>query len=238
MGEEAVKVQQNVSVLTSAFGKETGLDYHIWVLANNVLPAGVDPARISLIPREVGSNNALSLLSDLIKGVIAIPKPFRPDTQKAFIVVTDDNAQNVTSQAFIGVIQADPRFKGKTSFNGLIWIEGVSKESQTCSGAAPGTEYTLLSKAQETAGAVYDLCANDWNPVFVDLGKRLIQQSVILEYKLKTQADPQGNFVVAVNGTKLDPSSYRYDGERNAIVFADGKAPPLGSAVVVGFKPK
>lgn len=202
------------------------------------MPAGVDPAKVSIVNQDVGSNNALGILSETITGVIPLPTPFRKDTQKAFVVVTDDNAENVTSAAFISTIQADPRFKDKTSVNGLIWIEGVSRQSATCEGAAPGTEYITLAKAKETSGMVYDLCANDWNPLFVDLGKRLVQQSVILEYKLKSSADPKGPFVVGVNGTKLDPATFRYDEAKNAIIFADGKAPPVGAAVVVGFKPR
>lgn len=236
MGEEAVKVQQNIAVLTQFFSKEIGLDYHIWIMAGGLTIPGSDPQKVSFINQQVGSTNSLTLLTNLINGTIPTTVPLRVDTQKAFVIVTDDNA-SITAQAFINTIQADKRFMNKTSVNGLVWIDGVSKQSATCTVAAPGVIYSQLAQAKETLGAVYDLCADNWNPLFVDLAKRLVQQTVTLEYKLKQKADASAGFVVGVNGVKLDPSTYSYDAVLNAIVFAEGKAPPPGTNVVVAYKP-
>ncbi len=237
MGEEAVKVQQNLTVLTQLFSKEVGLDYHIWVMAGRTTLPGSDPLKVTSLNQSIGSNDALNHFTNFLNGGIPTTVPIRANTQKAFIVITDDNAEDVTAQSFIATLQADPRFKDKTSFNGLVWLDGVSKESPTCTQAAPGVVYAEIAKAKETLGAVYDLCADNWNPLFVDLGKRLVQQTVTLEYKLKQKADPAGGFAVGVNGSKIDPASFKYDESLNAIVFTEGKAPAVGSNVVVGYKP-
>lgn len=126
----------------------------------------------------------------------------RPDAARAYVFVTDDNASGVSEQNFLAAIaRGAPSAKPATVF-GFVGLNQTS-----CGIAEVGSSYIAL--AQQTGGAVFDLCAPDWSANFGRLTENLLSLAQS-GYPLPGQAASVSQ--IRVDGRILAPSDYSLQG--------------------------
>lgn len=175
------------------------------------------------IDKYVSSTDALKVAVTQLRG--SLSARLRPDAKPVFVVVTDDNAVEVTSENFITL--ADPYLNGQKptvfAFRGLASKPG-------CGIAKRGTEYEKL--ATDTGGKVFDICDADWTPnfgVLVDAVAQIANTKFSLD-------DPEIVKIlqVIVDGNPLPLEAYKLEG--NVVTLVAELVPANARSLVIKYE--
>lgn len=198
MSEEIAKVKANINKM-SDFLKTTGFDYRVVMIARPgtdtfgvCIPpplggptCGDNPPIYRRAAQEVQSSDALGLIlstydstSDLVKWAGTL----RPDATKIFVVITDDDARQPAPSPYWQSFDNEILKRGSGTFGTaakrkyvFFPICGASETDPTVKCGTgmvnTGSQYIELTKL--TGGKWYPLCAVDFGPLFVDMGKKI-----------------------------------------------------------------
>lgn len=126
---------------------------------------------------------------------------FRKNASRAYVIVTDDNANGVTEKNFVDMVKkADP----STPMAVYAFRGDVSKSG--CDVARKGDAYDALATA--TAGQVFDICDADWSFNFSALAKAVRQMA---ETSFTLQAEASSVISVTLNGKELAKGDYQVE---------------------------
>ena len=223
MGAETQLVKENIEKFMS--GVATFTDARVALVASN---SGEKPLTLSApsesrvqVNQEVKSRDALAIaINTFAKDSTALPTGvkkysgalgklstfFREGVPAVIVVVTDDNAEDVTEINFLShaksTLGRDPR----------LFAFAASKSSPyvgqpNCTVAADGTAYVEIARL--TKGEVFDICEPDWKDNLAKLTSGVLgaaQNSFVL------RSAPSSIKEVKVNGRKLLQSEYTNKG--------------------------
>jgi hypothetical protein len=184
------------------------------------IPTG-DP-RFMQINQTIGSNDALKITKGILEavpnstGTVVQKQAFtlngflRPNAQKVFVFVTDDESTMLTSTDFM--VTLGRVFANQAPIvNGFV---GFGAALSPCE-AAYGAQYFNLGLA--TGGDMFNICSTDWTPHFAKLAKSVINSSVNNIFTL-SQAVVTGITSVTVNGVAVAAADFTLSG--NTIVIS------------------
>lgn len=237
MDQEKSALQSNMAQFINQFQRTAAsLDYQIFMIGDdfNFPAAG---GRINLVQQEVDSNNALAILVDFFQGSLGGSSAVRPNTIKQIVVITDDDAEDVTADGFKSFIQSNPQLNGRTRFNGFVGLPS-SQENGQCELASIGNEYIKLGADPSLQGLIQDLCVQNWGQLLTTLASNIISQaqsggSFVLDYP----ADTSKKITIQVDGMEVGADVATYNPNSQSIVFASGSEPQSGSELVVTYTP-
>lgn len=150
---------------------------------------------------------------------------FRPETKPVFVVVTDDNAFNITNDNFLDLVK--PHLKGKMPT--VYAFRGVTGRGQGCNVTRHGAAYDDL--ASKTGGQVFDICDQDWSANFGTLSKSVIELASP-SFTLKSNVGAMVS--VSVDGRDLDASDYTI--KQRTLTLKEGAAPAGAKHLDVVYK--
>lgn len=237
MDDEKSSLEMNMSKFISAFeASAASLDYRIFMIGDDFsFPAAGD--RINLVQQEVDSHDALAVLIDFFDGRIASAATVRSDAIKQIVVVTDDDAEDVTAPGFKSYIEQNPALSGKTRFNGVVGLTN-SQENSQCELASVGRQYIALGSDPQIAGLIQDLCNQDWAALLQALAASIITQANSQSaFVLDHPADTTKKITVTVDATLVNADAVSYSESSQSIVFASGHEPEGNAEVLVTYYP-
>lgn len=233
MDDEKASLESNMARFIGKFTADAAnLDYQIFMIGEDFrFPSASN--RIRQIPLEVDSNNALAVLDDVLQNGSA--HGIRSDSLKQIVVVTDDNAEDVTSSEFKDFLQTTPSTNGKTKINGFVGLP-TSRETASCELASVGHEYIKLGQDPELGGLIQDLCIQDWSQLLQNLAANIIVQASRRQiFALNAAADISKAIEVQVDGQNVSSDAFSYDPIGQAIIFNAQQAPKNEATVIVTY---
>lgn len=184
MIQEAAWVSQNLNGFANWLQAQN-LDVHVILIGKTMssvklcinppladAACGTKGPNFLQIPDYVGSTDGLS------KFLAAYPKFqafLRPDATKSIIAITDDNSSMPASTFTTALAKLqNPGFGKDWVFHSIVSFLNpnplASQAAKGCStGASLGKVYLTLT--QQTAGVAFQLCLQDWKPIFDQLAK-------------------------------------------------------------------
>ncbi len=177
MDIETAWVQQNLDDFATFIGNQQ-LDYRVILVGEEEIciepplggPGCTDGPRYRHVKEKVGSKDGL------IKLIQTYPQWhdfLRPDTAKNFVAVTDDNSSEPASWFDAELANlTDPGFADGYVFHSIV-AYGPIEEKGCETGARIGQVY--LDLTQQTGGVKFQVCTEDWTPIFSDLAASVAQ---------------------------------------------------------------
>jgi hypothetical protein len=223
MNQETSFVQTQINNFVGLID-QSGIDYRVVMIAatsgsNSIcVPAPLGGAscgnntQFRLVNQRIGSHDALA---KAVSKYSSYSDFLRPEAQKHFVFVTDDNATGTTAATFNSGLDAllpagmftNRKVHGIYAFgNGTTGCTG-----NFGNGAAEGTQYTTL--VTQTGGARGVICNDDWSQVFTDITAAVISGSQV-SCDIAMPAAPAGQ--------TIDP------GKVNVKYLMGGVAPGVG----------
>ena len=233
MYERIDPVRDNLARLASAF-HESDRPSRLVVLASRsgehaicvppplAGPDCGDAERFHQIDREVGSWNALELLTMHLDELDALTGP---DSQRVVLVVSDDDSGNNPID-FHAEIRARPGW-ADYRFYGVVGMPG-----SRCDVARWAVAYPTL--ARTTGGDVLDVCAPDWASTF----GAIVEDVAARPRRYPLSHPPFGDPEVFAGDPPLplDAEFWRYDAARRAVVIEGGRGLPPGTVLLVRYR--
>ncbi len=143
---------------------------------------------------------------------------FRPQAKKVFVIVSDDNAEDVNAANFLDLVKPDLGGQDPVIF-GFV---GLDETRSGCKIAKVGSAYEEL--AFKTGGAVFDICDADWSANF---GKLSANVAAIAQSQFTVKAPKIAAVTSAtIDGKPVPASAIRVSG---AVVTIDPAAIPAGA---------
>jgi hypothetical protein len=227
-GEKAF-LEQNMTTFMGLLSK-ADIDSQVTAIGSTefVFPVGLPPEKFQVVNQEIGSHDVIPILTNFFKAGV-FPLPFRDNANIEVVIITDDNGEDP------GELAAD--FKGldkkKTIVNGIIGMSMTPNPANpSCVIAAVGVEHQKL--ADMTGGSKYDLCEKDWNALFVQLSKNIVDRSY--SYFVDSAPDLSQDVLVKLDGVALDPSQYTIDEKGQITLSKDVVIPEKGVLTVFYFE--
>ncbi|MBN1203304.1 MAG: choice-of-anchor D domain-containing protein [Myxococcaceae bacterium] len=154
----------------------------------------------------------------------------RPPARLAVVLISDeDDHSGFAADSYIQFLQAvkGPGMSHRTQLYALVPTDG---RCSTVSDSAP--RFSAVARA--TSGAVDSICQGDYQPF---LGQ-LIGRAGGPQADFPLTATPAGSaeMTVQVQGQTVDPSLWRYDAARNALVFEPGAVPRTGESIQIRYR--
>ncbi len=237
MNEERAALEQNLNGFLAQIAKTAGnVDYMAWILARPFNLTSNTDSKVEVVPTKVSSNDALMKLRDFVTGAGGSSRPLRDQSQKQFIIISDDNARRVVANDFIGLVASTPKLTGKTSVSGIIGLKPGAVQTG-CNIAAVGTEYQILAAAPTTRGIILDLCSNNWSQLLGVLAQKIATDTLRRDFPLSTAAKPAIGLNVSIAGIEIAAESYTYDTKTRTLSISPDKAPKSGQELVVIYTP-
>lgn len=203
MDAEIDQVKKNINKLSDLLAA-TKLDYRVIMIARPgpdafgvCIPAplgaegcGDNLPRFKRSAQQVASNDALALYLrtyDSTDPLIGWSKYVRPTSVKVFVPITDDNATQPPPAPYwktfdTEILKRGAGAFGKASERNYVFypIVGASAADPTKKCAADvvdvGTEYLELTKL--TGGRYFPICATDYGPIFLEMGRDVVEKVV------------------------------------------------------------
>lgn len=188
MNEEMAAVRTHMNAFSQQL-VDSGIDVHLVLIAEGggsgicmdaPLGSGSCPDDSAAptylhVPQEVGSHDALDVI---VASHFAWSGQMRPGATKAFVVVTDDDAEDFAggifgapADTFVSNVEAlDPSYAGFT-------FHGIYSFSNCPAAASVGQTYADL--VSRTGGVSGDLCLQDFQPVFDAIATEVIEASSV-----------------------------------------------------------
>jgi hypothetical protein len=88
--------------------------------------------------------------------------------------------------------------------------------------------------ARATGGAVDSVCQSDYQPFLAQLIRRAGEPQA--DFPLTATPDGTSGLTVRVEGRTVDPSLWRYDATRNALVFQPTAVPKTGENIQIRYR--
>jgi hypothetical protein len=131
---------------------------------------------------------------------------------------------------------AGAKVKGAGNFrvSAITGLRGANGAIDCAMSGGPeesGTNY--IKAAQQTGGAIENICSSDWSSVLTNIGQNTVELAT--RVSLPAGRIPfAGTLQVSVDGQVLDAMDYTYDSSLHAVVF---RVPPaMGSEVIVSYR--
>lgn len=151
----------------------------------------------------------------------------RPEANKVFVFVTDDNAKYFKESQFVQAVGSVSGFESFTVF-AYTYPAGAGSNSK-CSGS-PGTEYDLLTK--QTGGKSFSICSTDWSKDFDEL-KQSVESIANNKFKLSKKI-PLKVLEVKIGGKVIDSSGWVFS--RGAVVVYSSAIPENAVEVEITYR--
>lgn len=234
MIEEKTNLEKNMGQFLTTLEQEApNANFLIFMIGEDFrFPS--DEKKISIVPERVDSHNALMLLKDFFSDQIVLTKSPRQEAVKQMIVISDDNARDVTAGAFLAFMESSPMFAAGAAFNGFVGLSS-SVENAQCRLADIGKDYQIIAADKKFGGLIQDLCEQDWSKLLKSLAKKIASESRSRFFKLDTPANTNRPIIIAVNGSKVGIETAQYDPLLQAVIFANGQEPPAGAIITVSY---
>ena len=156
------------------------------------------------IDRKVNSTDGLEITESLIKqGELQL----REGSIKEFVYVTDDNANYLNG--FKQFVAKNPKIKDKLAVSGLVWKDGVSVKSETCTKANNGSSYMDLADSLPRKGLILDLCSENWNEMFVQLANKIVEELTENIFRIDHSVDPS-SLKISLDGRELSDDEFSF----------------------------
>ena len=209
MREEAVSVATNMAAFVETIQKSElkGLNLIVVSDMGDIPNSFAEGNNFAHIKSRVGSHDALEITTQLISdGTISL----RDHSIKEFIYVTDDDAEGTRLRDFKNFVASNSKLADKLAVSGLVWQDGVSQRSSTCTRAANGSDYMDLADNLQRKGLILDLCSEDWNKMFVQLASKIVEELTENTFSLNINSQP-GSLSVELAGRVLASEEYSFD---------------------------
>lgn len=201
------------------------------VLQQNVQPGtcqnleqGLESMRLALSPplSDHADDPRTSLPNDGNAGFL------RAGARLAVVVLADEDDHSGFDPAVY--VQFLKSLKGLNGAHRTALYAIVPKTGMCQTAGAPGDRFSTV--AQQTGGAVYEVCEGDYGPYLQQLAQRGLGDQSIFELS----AVPTGNLTVKENGQVIGGGDYYYDANFNAVVFNPGHIPAAGTQIEVDYR--
>ena len=214
------KVSENLSHLINSYLKKVqNLDYQIFIVSKNVhMPIADD--QIYSIDRNIGSHNALVVAQELIAGDTAVGSgKIRKDAVKELVVVSDDDSR-ISSDEFMQWMDENKEYAKSVHVNGIISFEKGSWLTHGYN-SNPGKMYMELAKRERTRGVIANLASPNWQQVFDQLGRQLLEFKTDPQTKINLDGRPASSetITVLINGTAINTQNWEYDSSQNVVII-------------------
>lgn len=235
MAEEKANLEKNMNQFLTILEQEAPTaDFQIFMIGED-FKFPKDEQKISRVDVRVDSHNALMLLKDFFNDEIVLTKKPRQEAMKQLVVISDDNARDVTAPLFLDFMENSPMFAAGAAFNGFIGLDS-SVQNPQCRLMEVGKEYLTIAADRKFGGMIQDLCQQDWSKLLQSLAKKIAGEVRSRFFKLDFPADPAQPITITVDGIQVDSETAQYDAALQAVVFAPGKEPPAGAKILVSYK--
>lgn len=179
-------------------------------LGSGACPDDDNPPGLLHVDERIGSHDALEVILETYASWSAA---LRPEAAKHFVVISDDDAEDVLADGFMASVDAlDATMFGAWTFHAIVADDG------NCDPAADeGIEYKKL--VQDTGGILGDLCLQNFQPVWDQLSTEVVDGSQLAcNWTLPTPPD----------GQTLDPTKVNVElttnSNTNALGYVDTAA--------------
>jgi hypothetical protein len=154
----------------------------------------------------------------------------RATARMAVVVVSDeDDHSGFEPDSYIQFLQSlkGPGMSHRTQLYALV---PTDSRCRTASDSAP----RFSQVAQATGGAVDSVCRGDYQPFLA----KVIGRAGDPQADFPLTATPTGTteMSVQVQGRTVDPSLWRYDATRNALVFQANAVPKTGENILIRYR--
>ncbi|WP_224247350.1 choice-of-anchor D domain-containing protein [Hyalangium gracile] len=153
----------------------------------------------------------------------------RPTARLAVVVLSDeDDHSGFGTDSYIQFLQAikGPGMSHRTQLYALVPDGSCS----TAEEAAP----RFSTVAQATGGAVGSVCAGDYGPFLAQVIGRAGDPQA--DFPLTATPSGTAEMSVRVQGRTVEPSLWRYDAARNALVFQPAAVPKTGENIQIRYR--
>lgn len=210
----------------SAPGAAQALQANLDVGLCHNLVQGLETTRQALSSPLVDSQDdpRTSLPNDGNQGLL------RSAARLAVVVVADeDDHSGFTTASYIQFLQSikGPGMAHRSQFYALV---PTDTSCSTAGESAP----RFAEVAQATGGAVDSICQSDYQPFLAKLIRRAGDPQA--DFPLTATPDGTNGLSVRVQGRTVDPSLWRYDAARNALVFQATAVPATGEEIQVRYR--
>ena len=225
----SVYSKTKVAILT-AFDQQGGIiTFNNNGTYNTHPPLYSDSVNIAKIDRRIRSYNGLAIISDFIRNVLTSEQGitistqgedfFRDESLKVIVMVTDDDALDLSARSFIEEIYQYISVENLRffSFVGIpqqlanqsqplpfVHFASLSEQQKNCSIFNEGNEYFDLAN-NYIKGAIFDLCLDDWSQHFETIADYVVT-SVRSRYQLSE--DFVKIIKVTINDQKISPDNF------------------------------
>jgi hypothetical protein len=108
----------------------------------------------------------------------------------------------------------------------------VPTDNRCTTAGGPGERFSAVARA--TGGAVDSVCLGTYQPFLEQLIRRAGDPQA--DFPLTATPDGASHMAVRVQGRTVDPSLWRYDASRNAIVFQPAAVPKTGENIQIRYR--
>ena len=188
------------------------------------LEQGLEAMRLALSPplSDHADDPRTSLRNDGNAGFL------RDEARLSVVVLADEDDHSGYDPATY--VQFLKSLKGLDGARRAALYAIVPKDGLCATAGPPGDRFAEV--AQQTGGAVYEICEGDYGPFLAQLAQRgLGAQSI---FALSAVPDG-GTMTVLLNGQVAGGSNWYYDVGLNAVVFNPGFIPPAGTQIEVDY---
>jgi len=154
----------------------------------------------------------------------------RPAARLAVVVVSDeDDHSGFATASYIQFLQSikGPGMAHRSQLYALVPTDG---RCSTAGDSAP----RFSEVARATGGAVDSVCQSDYQPFLAQLIRRAGDPQA--DFPLTATPDGTSGLTVRVEGRTVDPSLWRYDATRNALVFQPTAVPKTGENIQIRYR--
>ncbi len=145
------------------------------------------------------------------------------------VLADEDDHSGFPTDSYSQLLQAlkGPGMSHRTRLHAL-----VPTDNRCTTAGGPGERFAAV--AGDTGGAVDSVCRSDYGPFL----EQIIRHAGDPQADFPLSASPAGTaeLTVRVQGRTVDPSLWRYDAARNAVVFRTGAVPRTGEHIQIRYR--
>lgn len=225
----AGKIDAQVTIITKT---SNASDPHLFGLSPFKLPT---VNNVAAVDKYVHSNDAIGHLSRYYRGDYARPLPLRDNALLEAVIITDDDGDTGTGPyGTTGNMASDftPPAGRTVTVNAIVGLPTSNERNNSaCALSATGDQHMTL--ANQTGGAIIDLCTPNWSDLVKQLSANIASRSTA--YVLSKEPKTDMEFVVSVDGVVVDPKHYTIDVKARSLHFSQDFPINTGAQVRVEY---
>lgn len=225
----AAKIDAQVTIITKT---TTASDPQVFGLSPFKLPKVTN---VAAVDKYVHSNDAIGHLSRYYRGDYTRPLPLRDNALLEAVIITDDDGDTGTGPyGTTGNMAADftPPTGRTVTVNAIVGLPTSNERNNSaCALSATGDQHMNL--ANQTGGAIIDLCTPDWSDLVKQLSANIASRSTAFVLSKEPKTDME--FVVSVDGVVVDPKHYTLDAKTRSLHFTLDFPMKTGAQVKVEY---